>query len=184
MPSAVRLLFGAALAVAYLWMPHSAEAQYSSPATQPGWEEQRFTLQLGPGFVWNVSKLDAYGPSFTLSLGYALTEHWAFAVAPTWDMEIDNTGPSSKTANTIGIAFAPAYSFNRHWSLGGGYQISFAKDDGGKWKATSEHAIGLAPAYTHFIGERWLATLGPTLGYDITGNEFSITLDLTVGFSF
>jgi hypothetical protein len=34
------------------------------------------------------------------------------------------------------------------------------------------------------MGARWLWTLGPTFGYDISGNEFSITADLLLGFDF
>ena len=173
------LLLGTTLCVS-----PSAKAQYVAPALQPGSEDHRFSFGFGPGLIWNVTKLDAYGASFTAQVGYAINENWAVAVAPTWDVEIRHKNGKTTAVNTLGTAFTPVYSFNRHWSLAAGYQISFANDGGGDWKLKSEHSVGVAPAYTGSLGRRWLWTLGPTFGYDISADEFSITLDLIFGFNF
>jgi hypothetical protein len=134
-----------------------------------------------------VSKLDAYGPTFTIQLGYAIDEHRSVSVAPSWDMEIRRRNGRTTRENTLGTAFVVGYSFTPHWSLGGGYQIAFANDARGDWKIENQHSVGVAPGYTgrfSRIGARWLWTLGPTFGYDISNNDFSITADLLLGFDF
>lgn len=140
--------------------------------------------------------LDKQADFWGLSTSYVrlINEKWSIAVSLAYDQENDQTqsgaDPNGKITNSFTFIGSITYSLAPNFSLTTGLSKGFL-DDSNTSKNLSltdgDWGTGIAAGYILPIFNNWKRAafnLSPALEYNISSNEWTVSLDLGYGISF
>ena len=162
-----------------------AEAQIKTPprATQDYVNAAGFGLSYG-----EISKREADFWGWSLNYSRLLNDRWTGGLSLTWDEEteqfIDRPDKSVRTYTLIGTI---SYNLTQNFSLTTGLAHNIADDDNasGSMKFKSGNvSTGLSLGYSWPLSERNSISASMAYEYNISENEPSASIDVSLGWNF